>query len=133
MALDLSPLGGLGRAEKGLSLGLHYGPELGLEGFEHAATYGIKSYNTLRGLVKGTGLEVHHLVEKRFAKLLEISPGKMKSIALTPEEHAVFTKAWRQAIPYGQGTVNATKQQVAAAARKIYENYPAIRSALGIP
>jgi hypothetical protein len=135
LALDLSPLGFWRGAGTGLSLGLR-GPaaaEAGLNGFQHASTYGIRSYNTLHGMAKGTGLQVHHLVEKRFANLLGIAPGKMKSIVLTPTEHAVFTKAWRKAIPYGAGTANATKQQLTNAARQIYANYPAIRSALGIP
>jgi RHS repeat-associated protein len=136
LSLELVPAVAIARSAKvGVSLGLRYAPEAaeaGLTGLHEASTYGIQSYNTLRELVRGTGLHVHHLIEKRFASVLEIAPGNMKSIVLTSTEHAVFTKAWRQAIPYGAGTANATKQQITAAARKIYAEYPAILSALGI-
>jgi hypothetical protein len=54
------------------------------------------------------------------------------SVAVTKAEHEAFTKAWRQAIPYGSGTANATRQQVLDAARQIYANHPAILQALGL-
>ena len=57
--------------------------------FKYASKYGLKSYKELKKLVKGTGLEVHHLIEKRFAGVW--IPPKVKndmlSIALTKEEH----------------------------------------------
>ena len=61
-----------------------------------------------------------------------LAAGKMDAIALTVAEHQAFTKAWRQAIPYGEGTVNATKEQIANAARQIYKNYPEILRTLGL-
>lgn len=56
----------------------------------------------------------------------------MSSIALTRAEHQVFTNAWRAAIPYGQGTLNATREQIYTAARQVYSNYPQILRALGL-
>jgi hypothetical protein len=54
----------------------------------------------LRGVRKEAGLEVHHLIEKRFAERLEINAADIPSIVLTKEEHRVFTSRWRQAIGY---------------------------------
>ncbi len=96
----------------------------GLSQFSRASEFGIKSYNDLRKLTSGTGLDAHHIIEQRFAALLGKDAGDMSAVALTRAEHAAFTKAWRQAIPYGQGTANATVGQVRAAAQQIYKNYP---------
>jgi uncharacterized protein YfaA (DUF2138 family) len=72
---------------------------------------------------KATGLEAHHLLEKRFARLVGVKPSQMQAIALPREVHQVLTNAWRRAIGYGQGTTNATRDQVAKAAREIYARY----------
>jgi hypothetical protein len=56
----------------------------------------------------------------------------MASIALTQTEHQAFTNAWRNAIPYGEGTINATREQVMNAAKQIYKEYPEILNALGL-
>jgi hypothetical protein len=56
----------------------------------------------------------------------------MPSIAVTPVEHQVFTNAWRTAIPYGEGTANATRDQIMNAARQIYKEYPEIIDAIGL-
>jgi hypothetical protein len=86
----------------------------------------------LTGALKGTGLQAHHLIEQRFAGLMGQNARQMASIAATKAEHQAFTNAWRQAIPYGQGTANATQQQVLDAARQIYSGYPEILNALGL-
>jgi len=96
-----------------------------------AAKYGVQSYSALTKLLKGTGLEAHHLFEKRFANLLGQKVSKMSSIALTKAEHQAFTNAWRQAIPYGRGTITATSEQVMATANKIYSQLPEVVGWLG--
>jgi hypothetical protein len=58
--------------------------------------------------------------------------GDMLSVAVTNEEHQVFTAAWRAAIPYGAGTANATAAEVMSNAQAIYADYPAIIDALGL-
>ena len=97
-----------------------------------AETYGIQPYGRLRAAIKGTGLQSHHLIEKRFALVLNQKPSQMASMAVTRAEHQVFTNAWRTAIPYGIGTATATKESILNAARSIYADYPAILSALGL-
>jgi hypothetical protein len=97
-----------------------------------AAEFGIKPYGQLRSILLGTGLRAHHLIEQRFASLMGQEAQKMLAIAVTPTEHQVFTNAWRQVIPYGHGTANATRQQVLDAARQIYSQYPEVLKALGL-
>jgi RHS repeat-associated protein len=97
-----------------------------------AGEFGVRSYRALKANLRGTGLEAHHLVEQRFAGVMGQSAGDMASVAVTQAEHQVFTNAWRQAIPYGEGTLNATPAQIEGAARQIYADYPDILSALGL-
>jgi hypothetical protein len=54
------------------------------------------------------------------------------AVVVTRAEHQEFTNAWRQAIPYGSGTRNATPAQVEGAAQQIYADYPEILQALGL-
>ena len=105
-----------------------------LNQFEKAAEFGVDSYNALRKNVldtygTGSGLEVHHLIEQRFADTMGLKSGDMPSIVLTKDEHKSFTAAWKEAIGYkGSGnsvnTETATKDQVLSAAKKIYKDYP---------
>jgi hypothetical protein len=103
-----------------------------LSSFSQAAKYGIKPYSELKKLTKGTGLEAHHLIEKRFYIIMGQKQRAMSAIALTPAEHQAFTNAWRRAIPYGSGTANATRSQIENVARQIYKDYPEILKALGL-
>jgi hypothetical protein len=98
-----------------------------------AGDYGVWPYRTLSGDLRGTGLEAHHLIEKRFAAVMGENPAEMASVAVTPGEHQAFTNAWRAAIPYGaEGTGLATRAEVLNAAQEIYADYPAILRALGL-
>ena len=49
---------------------------------------------------KGSGLEVHHLIEQRFASKLGIKEADIPSIVLTKDEHRKFTNAWKDKIGY---------------------------------
>ena len=104
----------------------------GFAGLNRAGEFGIQPYNQLTKALKGTGLQAHHLLEQRFAGVLGQDAGQMASVAVTKAEHQVFTNAWRAAIPYGQGTANATRQQVLDAARQIYSGHPEIVRTLGL-
>ena len=102
--------------------------------FEAASEYGIKSYDELKAEIKGTGLEAHHLVEKRFADAIGMNPGNMASIALTPSEHRQFTTAWREAIGYSSQntaitTATATRDNIWSAAQQIYSGYTELLNA----
>jgi RHS repeat-associated protein len=95
----------------------------GFTSLTHAAKFGIQPYNILRTGIREagvTGLQKHHLIEQRFAKLFKDQKGLTKlSIALTPAEHQSFTNAWRKAIEYGEkGTGTADKDLVIQKARE---------------
>ncbi len=105
--------------------------------FKFASKYGIQGYSKLKAAIKGTGLEAHHLIEKRFANILGEKASQMASIALTKAEHQIFTKAWRAEIGYKGSkslitTANATAKDIYNAAKKIYKDYPEILKVLGL-
>ena len=83
---------------------------------------GIDTYSNLRKINKGTGNQVHHIIEKRFADSLGIDDTRnMLSVALSKSEHQLFTKAWRAVLPYGN---SYSKTQIFGAAMKIYSKSP---------
>ncbi len=122
--------------------------------FQHAQKFGIQTYAQLQQIfvnlgltASGQGVQFHHLIEQRFShntivqNWLGANTANWSSIVLTPEEHQVFTNAWRAAISTdnmlspgwtGAYTNNATLEQVKEAARIIYANYPEILEALGL-
>ena len=107
-----------------------------LSSFEKAGEFGVDSYYKLRQKVleiygKNSGLEVHHLIEQRFARKLGIKEADIPSIVLTKDEHRKFTNAWKDKIGYNGTnmditTWNATKTDILNLAIDIYEDYPEI-------
>jgi hypothetical protein len=84
----------------------------------------IQAYGRLSQALRGTGLEAHHIIEKRFAERLGLKASQMISVALTPEQHQIFTNIWRQQIPYGTNYNMLTDSQIWLAAQKVYQGYP---------
>ena len=111
-----------------------------LSDFRHAAEFGVGSYKDLKKSVEatygtGSGLEVHHLIEKRFAKQMGMKESDMPSIVLTKEEHRQFTNAWSKLIGYENSgaelvTGSATRDQILDATREIYKDYPELLKAV---
>ena len=105
-----------------------------LQSFEKAAEFGVDTYKNLRKNVdtvygKGSGLQVHHLIEKRLASKLGINEDDIPAIVLTKEEHQKFTNAWRNEIGYKGdktdiNTTNADADAIMEAAQRIYKDYP---------
>ena len=61
----------------------------------------IMPYRALKKLIKGSGLEAHHLIEKRFAATLDITDANaMLSIAIDKDKHRTITNLMRKKIPY---------------------------------
>ena len=86
----------------------------------------IDTYKALKKANKGNGLEVHHIVEKRFAPALGINKNKtgdMLSIALDKQTHRKFTNAWRE-IEYGTNYKDLMPEQIWEVAQKVYADYP---------
>jgi RHS repeat-associated protein len=109
----------------------------GLGNLSHAAEYGIQQGAQLKNAVSGTGLQVHHLIEQRFAPALGQSTAHARqwlSAAVTPQEHQVFTNAWRSAIGYSNQAMEWTTNNVNPTviwekAQGIYADYPALLDA----
>ena len=111
-----------------------------LSSFSYAAGFGVDSYKNLKKSVQatygtGSGLEVHHLIEKRFAKQMGMKEVDMPSIVLTKDEHKQFTAAWRKAIGYDKSgaemfTSGVGKEQILNVARDIYKDYPELLKAI---
>ena len=99
---------------------------------KYAGEFGVGRHSQLRKIVTdvfgtGSGLEVHHLIERRFAKGLGISESSIPSVVLTKDEHRVFTNLWRETIHYakqGEESVRITKEIVLKAAEYVYKDYP---------
>lgn len=106
----------------------------GYGNLSRAGEFGIDTYSALKKKVgTGSGLQVHHLIEQRFASAFKAHPNKMPSIVLKPHEHQAFTNAWNAAYPRGRTVYRDLQpQEVMDKARGIYANYPAILSALGL-
>ena len=104
-----------------------------LSSFEKAGEFGVDSYYKLRQKVhetygKNSGLEVHHLIERRLAAILGIKESDIPAIVLTKDEHLEFTLAWRKEIGYKKSkasttTSQATSKNITEAANSIYENF----------
>ena len=117
-----------------------------LAGYGAKAT--IKVANSIDDVKKGVGLtfgsyyklsklfnnkvsqvEIHHIVEKRFAALLGKSENEMMSVALEKGFHQnVVTQRWKNAISYGQEYIIFTKNQLIAAAEKVYFDMPILNA-----
>ena len=88
----------------------------------------IDTYSSLRKINKGTGKEVHHIIEKRFARNLGIEkPNQMLSIALDKDTHRRYTNAWRRTLKYGKAY---DQRAVVKAAAKVYSDNPRLMGAL---
>ena len=98
-------------------------------GLSRAKDFGIKTYKTLKKALKGTGLQAHHIIEKRLVKYLGINANEMLSVAVTAAEHQKFTNAWRDIFKYGTDYSKLTKNDIWKAAQKIYKDYPELLKA----
>ncbi len=96
----------------------------GLDAFSRASEFGIRSYNDLRRAISGTGLQAHHIIEQRFAARLGLNPGQMPSVALTPQEHQIFTNLWQSYIGRGGDYTLLSIDDIWFAAQQVYAGHP---------
>ena len=87
----------------------------------------LGTHNELRKIAAGTGLEVHHLIEKRFLVYDNIiykifsNTNAMPSVILTTQEHQAFTAWWRIEYPYGKTDYyNISYQLLSNSCERIY-------------
>lgn len=65
-----------------------------------------------------------------FLEHLSLKANQMLSVALTPEEHQVFTNAWRSFLQYGKTSYRELSiTQIWKAAQEIYAEYPELLEA----
>ena len=75
-------------------------------------------------------MESHHLVEKRFHKVLEVRKGSMLSVGLTIEQHQVYTNRWNKLFPRGKTIYGDLKpEDLERAVTEVYEDDEALRDA----
>ena len=126
--VDLIPiLTGTGEAYRAYKLA-----DTVVEGFgslSKAKEYGIMGYNSLRKALSGTGLQAHHIIEKRLVGHLGIDVDNMLSVAVTVGEHQDFTNAWRAAFKYGMDYSTLTVDAIWDVAQEIYKDYPELLKA----
>lgn len=94
------------------------------------------TYNALKRLCKGIqGIEVHHLIEKRFRALFKGSTGKYLSIVLTEDMHQIITNRWRNLhktnsifkdFAYGSNYRKITYDLMVQAVNEVYGDMPDI-------
>lgn len=83
--------------------------------------YADDGFRAMRESIKKYGM-----LKTAFSK--SFIPGKMMSVALSPAEHAIFTKEWRRLIPYGSPY---SRERVIETAYQVYKDNPQLlRAAL---
>ena len=103
--------------------------------FKTAKYLTIGTYSKVKKLFKGAkGIEVHHIIEKRFLKTGKMKNGtkplrqsKMMSVPLEKGLHREITNRWREEFPYGCKYKDITKEGMKKAIEKIYEDMPALK------
>ncbi|WP_205694239.1 RHS repeat-associated core domain-containing protein [Clostridium manihotivorum] len=87
----------------------------------------IGRYHKVKAAVKGMGLETHHLVEKIFARTLGVKPRRMLSVALTKEQHRIYTNRWAREIPHGSRSVGV--HHIEKAIHNVYHDNEVLKHA----
>ena len=92
-------------------------------GSQSSEQYEIGSYKEMHKKIQGknSGLETHHLIEKRFAGIFGVKQSEMPSINIPKDAHRGYTNAWRNEIGYGDGTEGAKREYIINAYKKIYK------------
>jgi len=127
--IDLLPVvSGVGEITKAIRVAGKLDDGFGI--LSKAKEYGIQSYRALRKTLSGTGLEAHHIIEKRFFKhVKDFNTDDMLSVAVTKEEHKAFTQAWRDAFKYGTDYSELEPWEIWEKASEIYRDYPELLEA----
>ncbi len=92
----------------------------------------IDTYKALRIQYKGTGMEAHHIIERRLIKdSVKYNVNTMPSIELTKEAHQVYTDAWKATVPYRTYFKNTLsyRWKLYKAANHVYKNDRVLRMA----
>lgn len=106
-----------------------------VDDFSKGSKFLTGTYKKLRKVFKGIGnIEIHHLIEKRFAKLFKgCNVDDFLSIPLTKDLHKVITKRWRDLykkggifkyFKYGSDYTKITYSMMEKAVKEVYKDMP---------
>ncbi len=86
--------------------------------------YKIGTYPEMHGQIKGqnSGMETHHLIEKRFSTNLDVSENEIPCINIRRDIHRKYTNKWRREISYGENTKKANRDEIIKVYKKIYKD-----------
>ena len=87
------------------------------------------TYKNLRKIYKGTGVEVHHLMEKRFASLFDVPADEFLSLPISKAAHRKITNDFRKGIAYGTIYDNVSYNDLRNCVIEVYKDDPAILNA----
>lgn len=90
----------------------------------------VGTYKSLNKIFKGQKygkIEIHHIVEKRFATVLGKSQSEIASVAIDKKLHQKITKRFRQACPTGIDYSRLSKKQLKKIVKKVYRDMPALK------
>ena len=73
------------------------------------------------------GIEVHHVIEKRFSALFKIDKDLFLSVPIDKDLHKTITKRWRNVCKYGFNYKNITKKEMKSYIRAVYYDMPKLR------
>lgn len=90
----------------------------------------VGTYKSLNKIFKGQKygrIEIHHIVEKRFATVVGKSQSEIASVAIDKKLHQTITKRFRQACPIGTDYSRLSKKQLRNIVKKVYRDMPALK------
>ena len=125
---------------KGVKLGVKLGSKTGKVAVKVASSTSdfrkgykkclvIGKYKGLRKMFKGVkGVEVHHVIEKRFAVLFKPGANDFMSVPMERGLHQLITNRWRQQFAYGYNYRKITKAQMKKAINNVYKDMPELKA-----
>lgn len=90
----------------------------------------LGKYKVLKKGLRGVkGIEVHHIIEKRFVRGFKngLKGIDMLSIPLTKKLHRKITNRWRKIVPYGTSLKKFSKKEMLSYCRAVYHDMPKLK------
>ena len=90
----------------------------------------IGTYKSLDKLFKGQKagkIEIHHIVEKRFANIVGKPKNEMAAVAIDKKLHKIITKRFRAECPPGTDYSKMSRKKLRNIVKKVYRDMPALK------
>ena len=101
-----------------------------IDDFKKTKSLTTGTYKSLKKLFKGIkGVEIHHIIEKRFKKLFAkcSNTDLFMSIPLEKSLHKTITQRWRKEFKYGYKYSKITYSQMERAIKNVYCDMPELK------